>query len=67
MEEMYVVEVTTRAAKVLIGPFDSRDKAVAFAGSTGTIMPLFQPTANAAMLQATASLLELKPLLGLNS
>lgn len=66
MEDMYVVEVTTRTATVLIGPFDSREKAVAFAGSTGKIMSLFKPTANAAMLQATASLLELKPMLGLD-
>lgn len=43
---LYVVEVTTNAGDVLVGPF-SKDEAIAYAGRLGRILPLFDPVPTA--------------------
>jgi hypothetical protein len=63
MKDPYVVEIRTAAGAVLIGPFDSREQAVVWAGSVGTIIPLFPATASAGMLIATASVQQAMDLL----
>ena len=56
VDEPYIVQIRCIAGAVLIGPFPTRDQAVAWSGGLGSLIPLFPPTASAAMLQAASSL-----------